>query len=79
MRLLRPLALAEPCFSNNLSTGKESVDSQGHNHKDTAFEERKGLFSPLPFFLYHSWAGFFFFFLSQGTYFVDDCVIMKNL
>jgi len=44
MRHLRPLAPAEPCFSNNLSTRKESVDSQGHNHKDTAFEEWKGLF-----------------------------------
>lgn len=78
MRLLRPLALAEPCFSNNLSTGKESVDSQGHNHKDTASEERKGLFFlPFPFFI--SLVGWFFFFSSQGTYFDDDCVIMKNL
>lgn len=76
MRLLRPLALAEHCFSNNLPIGKESVDSQGHNHKDTEFEEWKELFfSPSLFFLFCWWAAF----LSQGTYFDDDCVIMKNL
>lgn len=83
MRLLRPLALAEHCFSNGLSIGEESVDSQGHNHKDTEFEEWKELLSPpslfLVFFnlifLFCWWAAF----PSQGTYFDDDCVIMKTL
>lgn len=72
MGLLSPLA---PCFSNNLSAGKESVDSKGHNHKDTPFGNRKGFF-----FFFHS---FFYIaggllFSSQDTYFDDDCVIMKN-
>lgn len=60
MRLLRPLALAEHCFSNGLSIGEESVDSQGHNHKDTEFEEWKELLSPLPFSVFFLILFFYF-------------------
>lgn len=59
--------LAEPCFSNNLSTRKGSVDSWGHDHKGTAFKEWKGFFFLLfPFF---NIAGGLFF-SSQVTYFM---------